>query len=495
MFLNKHIAHQSAWRFLHVIAAICIFVLISQNLYAQELDFPASPSPVGSGARAAGMADAFVAIADDATAASWNPAGLVQLERPEISIVGSYNGIFESFDADFHDEVHSKHNDSNIDLNYLSVVYPLPFVVLGRNVVVSLNYQRKYDFSRKFKVDFNNASATPLGTVIPRMRTMDFRQKGGLSTITPAFAFELTHRLSVGLAVNFWRKSFLSDNGWEQTIRVDEVGFFGSLVYSAPTYVHEEYENFEGENFTVGLLWSATEKWNLAARYDSAFTGKTDYKRVGYNIDVWPNLGILNLTANDNRMMNYISKETRHIRFPSSFALGTAYRFNDKLTLSFDVTRTDWNDYWVKDGDGRRSSLVDVSSRDNPFTKVDFDPTYTVRFGAEYVFIPKKPDEKLNNLWTLRGGLFYDEEPATGKSNKNSWLWENATLGRPSGKPDKFYGFALGCGLLAYQRVNIDLAYQLRYGHDVNSDFLRGVPGFSEDVYQHRFLVSTVIYF
>ena len=78
------------------------------------------------------MADAFVAIADDATAASWNPAGLVQLERPEISIVGSYNAIDEEFSAWLHPEAESRHDSDKLDLNFLSVVYPLPALVLGR---------------------------------------------------------------------------------------------------------------------------------------------------------------------------------------------------------------------------------------------------------------------------------------------------------------------------------------------------------------------------
>ena len=43
----------------------------------------------GSGARAAGMANAFVAVSDDGTAASWNPAGLAQLRKPEFSLVYS----------------------------------------------------------------------------------------------------------------------------------------------------------------------------------------------------------------------------------------------------------------------------------------------------------------------------------------------------------------------------------------------------------------------
>ena len=41
-----------------------------------------TPLPVGSGARAIGQGGAFIAVADDATAASWNPGALIQLERP-----------------------------------------------------------------------------------------------------------------------------------------------------------------------------------------------------------------------------------------------------------------------------------------------------------------------------------------------------------------------------------------------------------------------------
>src|SRR5574341_883362 len=46
-------------------------------------------TPTGSGARAAGMANAFIAISDDGTAASWNPAGLAQLRKPELSVVST----------------------------------------------------------------------------------------------------------------------------------------------------------------------------------------------------------------------------------------------------------------------------------------------------------------------------------------------------------------------------------------------------------------------
>ena len=46
----------------------------------------------GAGARAIGTGGAFIAVADDATAVSFNPAGLAQLLRPEVSLVGQANG-------------------------------------------------------------------------------------------------------------------------------------------------------------------------------------------------------------------------------------------------------------------------------------------------------------------------------------------------------------------------------------------------------------------
>ncbi len=71
----------------------------------QQTGISSSPNPVGSGARAMGMGGAFIGIADDATAASWNPAGLIQLETPEVSIVGDYSHSRASYSSVDHPEI------------------------------------------------------------------------------------------------------------------------------------------------------------------------------------------------------------------------------------------------------------------------------------------------------------------------------------------------------------------------------------------------------
>ncbi len=48
---------------------------------------------LGAGARAGAMGDAFTAIADDAFAAYYNPAGLVRLQRPQLG--GAHSALFQ----------------------------------------------------------------------------------------------------------------------------------------------------------------------------------------------------------------------------------------------------------------------------------------------------------------------------------------------------------------------------------------------------------------
>ena len=76
----------------------------AQEAVPQKVISASTPNPVGSGARAVGMGGAFIAVADDATAASWNPAGLTQLKKPEISFAYSYFKRRDDFSSRSHPE-------------------------------------------------------------------------------------------------------------------------------------------------------------------------------------------------------------------------------------------------------------------------------------------------------------------------------------------------------------------------------------------------------
>ena len=72
----------------YVSAIIGLFFALSSNLSAE---FPFETArPVYVGARALGMGNAFTAIADDATAGFWNPAGLIQWQGVKIFGVNKF---------------------------------------------------------------------------------------------------------------------------------------------------------------------------------------------------------------------------------------------------------------------------------------------------------------------------------------------------------------------------------------------------------------------
>lgn len=215
-----------------------------------------APLPSGSGARALGLAGAFTAIADDATAASWNPGGLMQLQEPEVSIV-----LRTSRDEHRHrtTETELAVGDDDYEsagINYLSVV--LPFQFANRNFVVSLNLQEAYDFTRQFHadwtqqqeassrttrretaraqstdrlyagnglsyIDLTKSIETTHRTVLDQtirsalLTDLDFEQEGVLYASTPALAMQVTPRFSAGAAVNFHHDSPFGGQAVEST--------------------------------------------------------------------------------------------------------------------------------------------------------------------------------------------------------------------------------------------------------------------------------------
>jgi long-subunit fatty acid transport protein len=427
------------------------------------------------------MGGAFVAVADDATAASWNPGGLTQLEEPELSLVYSW----KLFEEDFSRTNHIRPFDSPMeagfdDLNYFSLAYPIPWTFRGRNVVVSLNYQRKLDFDRA--LDFRATDISPGSFITQTSFDIKYRAEGGLGTLSPGIGFEINEKLSLGLAINLWDSNILSNNRWKtrNTYKARTSLIGGSPIFSSGE-INETFTDYEATNYTLGLLYKSTERLSIGAVYHTKYTAKV--KSTKTNVLHWAT------QPGGSSPFIFISTTRTETEWPEAAALGVAYRFpNDKLTVSADVTWRPWDDFVKRDAAGRRTSPITGLRKDlSPH-----DSTYTVRLGTEYVSV-KENAPKQDYLPSLRAGLFYDPEPASGRRHG----FFGVTKG--DGDPDDYYGFALGAGVLIKNRVNLDVAYQYRWGRDVKADTFAGSGpfenGFSEDVYQHQFYLSTVIYF
>ena len=85
--------------FMLVLSVIVTLASALKFAYAEDGSHTAEFLSHGVGARALGMGGAFVSIADDATAAYWNPAGLAKVEKHAFSIM--YSDSFGAAEGGF----------------------------------------------------------------------------------------------------------------------------------------------------------------------------------------------------------------------------------------------------------------------------------------------------------------------------------------------------------------------------------------------------------
>jgi long-subunit fatty acid transport protein len=432
-----------------------IFFLLLSNFYTGPAwsqisqggpftKIPSSFNPVGSGARAIGMGGAFIAVADDATAATWNPAGLTQLDLPEVSAVGTY--LYREEDNSFgtNPEANGKNSVSSTDLNYLSIAYP--FELLSRNMIISLNYQQLYELNRE-------------GNFVVRQErketTIDFEQNGNIYAFGIAYAIKILRSLSFGVTLNLWDPPFY-DNDWRTTSK-QRTFIDDEPQVLADLRITEKF-SFSGLNFNLGLLWKPTEKLTLGAVFKSPFTADVKFEST-FNQTI---------TVGGGEPVPQTDSERQDLDLdmPMSYGIGIAYRHSDQFMLSADIFRTHWDDFFFEDEEGKKTSPISAL----PKSQSDIDPTFQVRAGAEYLFFPSR------FVIPVRAGVFYDPAPE-------------------EGDPDDFFGFSIGTGI-GMKRFSFDLAYQYRFGRDVG----KSAPGlkvldFSQDVDEHKFFASVILYF
>ncbi len=429
----------------------------AQDLFS-DVQINATPNPIGSGARAQGMGGAFIAVADDATAASWNPGGLVQLERPEVSMVGSYTCRHRDFRSSLHPETNSANAVSHYDLNYLSGAYP--FRAFDKNLVVSLNYQRLYDFYHKldFKYHFQGGYSDG-GMFMVNTRTR-FRQAGALKAFAPAGAIQLTPRFSVGLAINFWTDDLGYSNGWRWERKV--VG--RSAIYTATALLarsrhesitREDNHNFEGVNMTAGCLWQINQRITVGAVLKTPFEASAERTTYSENDPQQPGRHAFTATAR----RGILKRQNIAVQMPISYGIGIAFRPADTLTVALDGYRTEWSQFYVRAGGLKTNIAGDFWKKSHP------GDTTQVRAGGEYLFIMER------TIIPLRLGLFFDPEPATGH-------------------PKDYYGATMGTGIM-YGPVVVDCCYLFRHARDVAAE----VPAVRRDDNQHNILTSLIIHF
>src|SRR5437868_4844372 len=184
--------------------AFLLLMLIALPLAAQNTDIESLSGLQfnfgNPGARSLGMGGAFLGLADDASAAEANPAGLTILRKPEITIEGRNYQEKQVFTTSgtFPDLKRTafSHYSQRIDATFASVVYPLKHFTIGayyheplRNEGVGQVVPVRNNFTGEIKTDVPNfffhvdANGNPLGTPISSAQCQTLRNKDPFSCI------------------------------------------------------------------------------------------------------------------------------------------------------------------------------------------------------------------------------------------------------------------------------------------------------------------------
>jgi long-subunit fatty acid transport protein len=312
----------------------------------------------GSGARAAGMANAFIAVSDDGTAASWNPAGLGQLRKPELSIVGTTLGRSirnEGFLTRDETALYTPTSTSfqTADLDFASLAVP---VTLGKPLTFQAAWRRLYTFDDRANFTTTREPLVPDGPPPLRLRrNSDSGGSGDLLSL--AGAVKLTPRLALGASLNLWRGDWWGEEWVSQTL--DEAG---PSVFGAS----RNENRLRGENASLGMMLTFP-RWSVGLTYQSPL--HSDYETT---LDI-------EFSEAPGTVLQRIDGA---IVFPMSVGLGGAWRPAPRWTVALDLTWDEWSAAILDTPATGPVNLFDELPPDQTATR----DTLSVNAGAECLF-------------------------------------------------------------------------------------------------------------
>lgn len=398
---------------------------------AQQAVVPLQLSFSDPGARSAGFGGAFVAVADDATAAFANPAGLVQLLRPEVSIEArhwrhsmpySENGRIEGAPSGFGldavtgvDMRTASYRTTGI--SFASLVYPSgdwSFAI----------YRHQYA-----DLEFSGATQGFFGGGSDCCQTRWYDQQMSSEQDVLSYGLSAAHRFndsfSAGLGLVYfdaYLSALTAEYLWDE---VSPEGFFGPTTFLPERLAITEHLFIDDHDWTLsgGFLWSISERWRIGGVY-----------REGLSVDLGNDVtagvavdyGVPPGTV-------FISNRGVPIEFPDIYGLGLAYRTPDgRLTLSMQWDRIEYS----------------VIPKSLGLDDQAIDDADEVHFGLEYVFLESKP------VVAVRLGTWLDPRHQMYATLDDPYL--RAML--PRGDDEWHYTAGLG---FATGRFQVDIAADL----------------------------------
>ena len=349
---------------------VAIFLTLTTTAFCQlsNLDF------TGGGARAEGMGKAYLAVSDDISAVSWNPAGLFVFEKPVIGI--SYGSLMPRGSYEYVGNKEDQTGSFN-DITMFSLVAPLR--LKGHHFVLSGCYGKAFDEYINAVYDTSFVHSDSLNEASNAYVTQNTEYEGGPYVINFGFGTRVYDKISFGFSTNLYTGK--SENVTLQKMVVDSLERTDS--YNQKIFFEEDVSiydtvKFSGVNFTLGFKYNS-EKLNAGLVIKTPFDLKVTTDRSTYTVTKYNGLVKTNWTDTV-----FVDDILQKLEIPMIIGLGGAYQLTDNFLVSMDLEYRHYHNHMVK----TRTSFSIQPGGDKEETYVEEDPLWqdvmAVRLGAEY---------------------------------------------------------------------------------------------------------------
>lgn len=267
-----------------------------------------------------------------------------------------------------------------------------------------------------------------------RFRTID---------INPAFSYQLTDRISLGLGLSIQYAQLKTKSGIDSS---------AICLYSAPppacaaiglgrpgNATVDSYAELEGNDisggFNMGIMFKATSALSLGLAYRSAIEheieGDAEFDLSG------PMTRFVSATRSTSFRDSHFQSR---IKLPEQLTFGMHYKPNEDWDLLADIALTGWSRFETVE--------VEFDNPGQPSAKVnhDWNDSWRVSLGAT---------RRLNDKWKFKTGLSYDRTPIPSASLRTAVIPDADRI-----------TLAMGLTREINKKMRAELAYAHLFGRD-----------------------------
>lgn len=422
---------------------------------------------INPGGRAGAMGGSFIGIADDATAAAANPAGLTNLINPELFTEVRYESVANrefstlaardnfAFDVDMDGTIDptllssAGESDDIINSSFISYVYPFEKWVIGVSRQELLNSD----------IDTLSCFTLP-DTGIPGLgsdaRDCDEEDddfpiavgNGTIKTLLDSYnvslAFRGGEKFAAGITLSLQQLDVQS--------RVDNLFQFGAGLQ--PDYATEIDDSDTDIGWSAGILIKPIDKFHIGLVYKDGGEFQLTERLIDTDeIDNFNSALVLADFLGDNDGVFDDSLEFQNtFVVPDQYGIGLGIKPTDKLTIAIDAVHVEFSDL-EKGFIGGLNTLTFINGiavSDEYF----FDDATIYHLGLEYVWSinDKTP-------FALRVGAYTDPNTQIETKFKSEPVFAATNDDYPSG--DEEVHATIGFGFVLQEKFQADFAFDI----------------------------------